>query len=263
MGTAYETLRADLLEDGTLLRVLLDRPKGNVLTGQMMREIADVLAQSRGDRHLRLVLLRGAGGIFSYGASVEEHRPEQAPDMLRTFHALARAVAAYPVPVAALVEGRCLGGGFELVLCCHFIFATESARFACPEIKLGVFPPVLAVLGALRLGSALAEKMLLSGGDLESAVAERAGLLTGRIPDAEEPESVVLDWYRANVRPLSAFALRQATAGVRQGSGILAQLGSPLDAVERQYLEAVVPSRDGVEGIEAFLARRSPVWQDA
>ncbi|MBZ5522125.1 MAG: enoyl-CoA hydratase/isomerase family protein, partial [Acidobacteriia bacterium] len=50
----------------------------------------------------------------------------------------------YPVPVAALVEGRCLGGAFELALCCHFVFAARSAVFACPEIKLGVFPPVLA-----------------------------------------------------------------------------------------------------------------------
>jgi DHA2 family multidrug resistance protein len=67
--------------------------------------------------------------------------------MLAAFHRTIRAVAAFPVPVAALVEGRCLGGAFELALACHYLFAKESAVFACPEVKLGVVPPVLAVLG--------------------------------------------------------------------------------------------------------------------
>jgi cyclohexa-1,5-dienecarbonyl-CoA hydratase len=150
-----------------------------------------------------------------------------------------------------------------LVLCCHFIFATDSARFGCPEIKLGVFPPVLAVAGASRLGGALAERLLLSGEELDAASAEHAGLLAHRIGERADPEASVLDWYRTHIRPLSAFALRQATRAVRQSGGLLDRLGAPLDAVERQYVTSVLESQDGTEGIEAFLARRPPVWQDA
>jgi cyclohexa-1,5-dienecarbonyl-CoA hydratase len=250
-----------LLEDGTVLLILLNTPKANIVTAAMMREIEAALAEHRDDAHLRLVVLRGAGGNFSYGASVEEHRKDQAPLMLATFHRLARAIAAYPVPVAALVEGRCLGGAFELVLCCHLVFAISSTRFGCPEIKLGVFPPVLAVAGATRLGSALTERMLLTGDEIDAQTAERAGFAT-ILDAAGDPAEAVLAWYRKVLRPLSAFALRQSVGAVRGASALLAALGDPLAAAERQYVHDVLSSHDGNEGIEAFLARRPPVWRD-
>jgi cyclohexa-1,5-dienecarbonyl-CoA hydratase len=250
-----------LLEDGTLLRIVLNTPKANILTGTMMRAIEAALAGHRKDEHLRLVVIRGAGGNFSYGASVEEHRKEQAAAMLATFHGLARTIAGYPVPVAALVEGRCLGGAFELALCCHLVFATPSTRFGCPEIKLGVFPPVLAVAGASRLGGALAERLLLTGEEIDAPAAERAGFATV-FDGSIDPEESLLAWYRKLLKPLSAFALRQAVRAVRGHSALAAALGGPLAAAERQYVDEVLSSHDGNEGIEAFLARRPPVWSD-
>jgi cyclohexa-1,5-dienecarbonyl-CoA hydratase len=263
MLTANDTIRTDLLEDGTVLRIVLDRPKGNVLSAQMMGEITATLRHHQPDPRLRMVLVRGAGGHFSFGASVEEHRKAEAPGMLRTFHELCRTVAASPVPVGALVEGRCLGGAFELILCCHFVFAASSARFGCPEIKLGVFPPVFAAIGAERLGSALAERLLLTGAELDARAADRAGLLSLLLADEAEPGEAALEWYRANLRPLSAFALRQGVLAARRGSGLLDRLGAPLDAVEQHYVTAVLGSHDGNEGIEAFLAKRAPQWTDA
>jgi cyclohexa-1,5-dienecarbonyl-CoA hydratase len=257
----YRTIAADLLEDGTVLRLVLDRPKGNVLTGEMMRELDDALRRHRDDRRLRLVAIRGAGGHFSFGASVEEHARDRVQAMLRTFHAFVRDLAAYPVPVAALVEGRCLGGAFEVALCCHLVFATDDARFGCPEIKLGVFPPVLAAAGPHRLPGALAERLLLTGAEIDAATAERAGFAT-RL-DGSDPEAALLAWYRATLAPLSAFALRQAVAASRRRSALLRALQDDLPAIETQYLTDVVPSRDGNECIEAFLARRAPRWEDA
>ena len=247
-------------EDGTLLQVRLNRPKGNVLTQAMMREIGEALARHRDSPDLRLVVLRGAGGHFSFGASIEEHRQDRVREMLHDFHALARAIAAYPVPVAAVVEGRCLGGAFELVLCCHFVFATPSARFGCPEIKLGVFPPVLAAAGALRLGGALAERLVLTGQEIDAAAAQRAGFVAEVFDDAAPVDDRVLEWYRATLRPLSAYTLRQAVNAARRGSGLVAALGDTLDEIERQYLDRVAASHDGNEGIEAYIARRAPVW---
>ena len=254
------TVHVELLEDGTLLRLTLDKPKGNVLDTAMMRELQAALAAHREEGALRLVVLRGAGGHFSFGASVEEHRREQAPAMLSTFHRFVRELAAYPVPVAALVEGRCLGGAFEVALCCHLVFATPGAVFACPEIKLAVFPPVLAAIGHLRLGGALAERLLLTGEDLDAATAQRAGVVAA-VLEGDVDEAMV-GWYRRTLRPLSAFALRQATRASRTGSGLLAALDAPLQAIEQQYVDQVLPSADGNEGIEAFLQRRPPQWKD-
>jgi cyclohexa-1,5-dienecarbonyl-CoA hydratase len=258
---AYRTIESSLVEDGTMLRILLNRPKGNVLSAEMMGEIGEALAAHDDLPHLRLVLLRGAGGTFSFGASVEEHRRDRAPAMLQTFHRFIRQVASYPVPVAALVEGRCLGGAFELTLACHLVFASPSARFGCPEIRLGVFPPVLAVAGPARLGGALAERLLLTGDEIDAQAAERANFVTA-IFDSADAEDGLYIWYRARLRQVSALALRHAIHASRRCSPLLAALGEPLDAAERLYVDRVVPSHDGIEGIEAFLARRPAAWTD-
>ena len=262
MSDAPKWIHPGSIEDGRVLELVIDRPKGNVLTMEVLAELHAELARHADDRSLRLVVLRGAGGSFSYGASVEEHRREVAPRMLRTFHRLARDVAAYPVPVAAIVEGRCLGGAFELVLACHFVFATESAVFGCPEIKLGVIPPVLAAIGHLRLGP-LAERLVLSGRQIGAREAQAHGALEAIVPAGVEPRTFVLDWYRETLAPLSALALREGTRAVRQASGLVASLGAQLDALERGYVDRLLPSHDANEGIEAFLAKRPPRWEDA
>lgn len=261
MTTTLETLRAELIEGGTLLEVVLDRPKGNVLTSRMMSELSAVLAEHRDRPDLRLVVLRGAGGHFSYGASIEEHRKDQAPALLQGFHRLVRQLASHPAPVAALVEGQCLGGGFELVLPCHFLFATPEARFGCPEIKLGVFPPVLAAIGPQRLGGLVAERMLLTGESIDTSEAWRLGLLT-RVFEDGDPREALLAWYRETLAPLSAFALRQGTRALRESAGWMIELDRTLQATEGQYLSEVLRSHDGNEGIEAFLARRKPEWSN-
>jgi cyclohexa-1,5-dienecarbonyl-CoA hydratase len=255
-------IREDLLESGAILRLVLDRPRGNVLTTDMMRSLHGVLEAHSGDEHLKLVVLRGAGGTFSYGASIEEQRRAQAPAMLAAFHALARRLASYPVPVAALVEGRCLGAAFELALCCHFVLAARTAAFACPEIRLGVFPPVLAVLGPLRLGAATAERLLLTGGEASAEELARTGFITSLFDVGTDADAALLYWYRSKLARLSAFALRQAASAARRGADLERLLGAPLAEAERQYLEQVLPSHDGNEGLEALRARREPRWED-
>jgi len=260
---SYEKIEVALVEDGTVLEIVLDQAKGNVLDAAMMGEIDAALGEHRERKELRLVLLRGAGGHFSFGASVEEHQLEQAPAMLATFHGLLRRVAAYPVPIAALAEGSCLGGAFELVLCCHFLFAKAGARFGCPEIKLAVFPPLLAAVGSHRLGSLVAERLLLTGDTLRAEEAARLGFLTGLAGEDDDARDFVLAWYRKKLRPLSAFALRQGTQAVRRASGWLDALDRAVEAAERQYVDEVLASHDGNEGITAFLEKRQPAWQDA
>ncbi|MBI4574794.1 MAG: enoyl-CoA hydratase/isomerase family protein [Planctomycetes bacterium] len=261
-ATSAALVRVTHQEDGRLLHLVLDRPRGNVLTMDLLGELGEALRAHRDEAHLKLVAIQGAGGHFSFGASVEEHRPEPAPRMLAAFHGLLREVAAYPVPVAALVEGRCLGGGFELVLCCHLVFATRTATFGCPEVRLGVFPPVLAALGPARLGGAVSERLLLTGAELPAEEAQRLGLVAAIFPPEGDAAEALRGWFRERLAPLSAFSLRVATRAAREGSGLLGLLGAPLDAMERRYLRDLLPSHDGNEGVRAFLERREPAWQD-
>ncbi len=251
------------LRDGGILRVVLADPRANVLSMAMMAEIAQALEAHRERRELKLVILRGAGGNFSFGASVPEHRRETAPRMLAAFHGLVRRVASYPVPIAALVEGRCLGGAFELVLASHLVFASPGAVFACPEVKLGVVPPVLSVLGHLRLGAPLAEQMILTGCEIDARRAHACGLAAELLQPDSDPDAWSLAWYDRHLAPLSAFALREATWASRQGSGLLHALGRPLEDAEERYITRLLPSHDANEGIEAFIARRAPSWTHA
>ena len=115
-------VKIDHLEQGSVLRLVMDKPKGNVLDSALMGALDAALEKHENDPNLKLVWLQGAGGVFSFGASVEEHQRETVAEMLEGFHALVRRMASYPVPLAAIVEGHCLGGGFELALCCHFVF---------------------------------------------------------------------------------------------------------------------------------------------
>lgn len=245
-------------KEGRLLEVVIDNPKGNIFTGAVMQRLDACLAEHADDDALALVTLRGAGKHFSFGASVEEHRREQVATMLATFHALIRRIVAYPVPVAALVSGRCLGGAFEVALACHWVIADETAIFACPEIKLGVFPPVLAALGPLRLGAATSERLLLTGEELTAREAERLGFLT-RLTSTDVT-SAAREHFDQHMAPLSSFALRAATRASRLGSGMLAAADTGIASAEALYLSTLIDSHDGNEGIEAFIAKRPPRW---
>ncbi len=255
-------LKVEPLEDGAVLSVQLSGGKGNILTMAMMAELEQVLDHHAGDEALRLVLLSGSEKVFSFGASVEEHVASRAAEMLSAFHRMIRKVGKYPVPIAALVQGPCLGGSFELVLACHMVFATKRGRFACPEIKLGVFPPVLAAIGAQQLGAAVADRLLITGGDMDAAEAARIGWLT-KLLDDDDPSGAVLDWYREHLAGLSASSLRHATRAARICGGFDAAVGEPLDRAERLYVDELMKSHDANEGIEAFIARRKPQWTNA
>jgi cyclohexa-1,5-dienecarbonyl-CoA hydratase len=170
--------------------------------------------------------------------------------MLRGLSRLVRRIAHYPAPVAALVEGRCLGGGFELALACHLIFATQTAQLGCPEIKLGVFPPVLAAIGPSKLGGALTDRLVLTGETISGADAK-----PWTIPlHSTDPFSEVVAWFQKNVAKNSAAALRIATEALRRDDA--------LEKLEKLYVDKVLASHDGNEGIEAFIARRVPIWED-
>lgn len=255
-----ERVQTELVEDGTLLFVRFHAPKGNVLTSELLLRIESALSEYVDHRTLKLVALEGEGENFSFGASVEEHQRDRVEHMLSTFHSLVRRLVTYPLPVAAVVRGRCLGGAFELALACRFVLARHDAVFACPEVKLGVFPPVLAALGWERLGGPLTERLALTGGEMGAREACNVGWVT---EVASDPVTALRELHERSFRPRSAFAIRQTLEALRRGSGAVERVGSLLAAIEKQYLHRVVRSHDGNEGITAFLEKRSPDWTHA
>lgn len=260
MNEQVDALR---LSDGGVLRIAFSRDKGNVLTSALLARMGEILAEHTDDPHLKLVMLEGVGKHFSVGASIDEHKKEHVAAMLETFHHLVRRLVTYPVATAALVRGKCLGGAFEIALACNFVIASRDATFACPEIALGVFPPTLAALGPLRLGASWAERLALTGEDLDVETARALGFVTEIVPDEADVLEHAVAWFDRRLAKRSAFALRRTLEAVRTGSGVAERMTRTLAEIERQYLERVVPSFDGNEGIDAFVAKREARWRDA
>jgi cyclohexa-1,5-dienecarbonyl-CoA hydratase len=237
----------------------LHHPRGNIITADMVGALRWALESVSENPHLKLITIEGSGADFSFGASIPEHVPGEIDRVLPEMHALIYELLDARAPTAAVVRGRCFGGGFELALACDFIFASESATFALPEIALGVFPPAASVLLPLRVGAAFAARTVLTGETRTAAAWQDAGLVHATAP-AAELSTHVDEWFASTLAPLSAAALRHAAAAVR--ATLTARVRETLPQLERLYLDELMRTHDAVEGIEAFMAKRAPRWTD-
>lgn len=243
---------------GQVLEVRLDAPKANILDAAMMAELRALLAAERAPSRRKAIVLAGSGAHFCFGASVPEHEASQVGAMLPQFHALIDDLLSHPLPSIAQVSGFCLGGGFELALACTLLFADDSARFGVPEIQLGVFPPVAAVLLPALGATMLGNRLVLSGEAVDAASLAACGLLAGA---GENAETAVSAWIEQHLLPRSASSLRLAHRAVR--AALLARYRAGIGAAERLYLDELMATHDANEGIAAFGQKRPPAWTDA
>ncbi len=247
--------------DGRLLRLRLSRPKANVVDAEMIAALDAALAEAvraaAGAPALRGVLLDHAGPHFSFGASVEEHLPDTFRAMLSSLHGLVLRMLDFPVPILLAIRGQCLGGGLEVAMAGHVLFAAPDAKLGQPEIQLGVFPPAASALLPERVGRAAAEDLLLSGRSIDGREAARIGLVTAT---AEDPEAAALAWFDAHVARHSAAALRLALRAARDD--LVERVRAKLAAFEALYASELMTTHDALEGLQAFLAKRPASWQD-
>lgn len=248
-------VRVERAHAGQLATVWLDHPKGNVLDAVLIGELAAALGGLGADPALKLVVLRGAGRHFSFGASIPEHLPGAVERMLPSFHALFRTLEGVGVPTAALVRGQCLGGGLELALACGWVFCSPDARLAVPEVTLGVFPPVAAVLLPWRVGGRGAVDLVVTGRAVSGLEAQAMGLAD--VCDAE-PELALERWFGEHLAPRSAVAVRAAWRAAR--GPVRRALEEELPRLEAQYLNELMSHNDPAEGLRAYLEGRPAHW---
>jgi cyclohexa-1,5-dienecarbonyl-CoA hydratase len=256
-----QEIRFEREHEGAVARITLAAPKGNVLDGAMMKEIVEAIDDASADAGVKLLIFDHDGDHFSFGASVEEHQPTQAPEMLRTFHRIFHRLADAAIPTMALVRGRCLGGGMELATYCHLVFARADAMFGQPEIVLGVLPPLASVILPLRCGQQAADCLCITGRTATAEEAREMGLVN-RVFDSEEAlRAGVEEFVAKHFLPKSASSLRFAVRAARHRFHRRVQ--EDLEQVEKLYLEELMETGDAVEGIASFLEKRKPVWKNA
>lgn len=246
------------LEGGAILRVALARPKANIVDAEMTRALRGVFEEIARSPKVAAVVLTSEGPHFSFGASVQEHLPDQVGSMLETFHGLFAKIAEVGVPVLAAVRGQCLGGGLELAAFCHRVFVEPGASLGQPEIRLGVIAPVASVLLPERMGRGAADEMLLSGRSLAGVEAVERGLADAL---SDDPEATAIEFAKEVLLPHSASSLRFAVRAARET--FHTRFFDALRRIERLYLDELMATKDAVEGITAFLEKRAPKWRHA
>jgi cyclohexa-1,5-dienecarbonyl-CoA hydratase len=255
-----EKIKIEYTHDGTVARVILDDGKGNVVDGIMMNELLELFESFKTNKDIKLITFEGAGKHFSFGASVEEHTKEKCQDMLKYFHKIFHEIADMAIPAAAKISGQCLGGGMELALICNFLFADKTAMMGQPEIMLGVYAPPASVLLPMKIGSAYAEELLLTGNSINADRAKEIGLINEVFDDKTALETGVDDWINKNILKKSASSLRMAVKASRIKFN--RTLFKELPRLERIYNAELMKTVDANEGINSFIDKRKPVWKN-
>jgi len=242
--------------EGRLLRLRLSKPKANLIDAAMIDALARAFADHLDNPGLTAVLLDAEGPHFSYGASVEEHMPGRCEAMLAGIHGLILRMVEAPVAILMVVRGQCLGGGLEVALAGHLLFAAPDAVLGQPEMKLGVFAPAASCLLPELVGPMRAVDLLLSGRTISGAEAAAIGIAHEA---AADPEAAALAYFTEHLKPKSASSLRYAIRAAR--SDYAARVRAKIRSVERLYLDELMKTRDAVEGLEAFVGKRAVQWQ--
>ena len=256
MSALVETVSA---RRGAWRRLILGGGRGNLLSLDLIRALGQELHAIESERGIKWLTIEGRDGEFSYGARIQEHTPDRMTTVLPETHRIIKRLLAFPAPTAALVEGRCLGGGFELALACDDIIATDTATFGLPEIRLAAFPPAAAALLPLRVGASRATRAIVTGQTQDARYWHDAGLLSMVAPQSSLADAAA-GWFDTHLSPHSAVALAHAISAARLT--LRAQAEPALDRAERDYLGGLLKTADANEGVTAFLEKRRPQWKN-
>ncbi|MDB5415720.1 MAG: hypothetical protein JWR10_4055 [Rubritepida sp.] len=251
--------------EGPVVHVTLNRPaRRNAIGGGMGEALDQILARLRGDATARIVVLRGAGGHFCAGLDLTEVAQGGTPEERlsaqqarnRQIGQRFQAISALPQVVIAAVEGAAHAGGLGFVCCADLAFASADARFAAPEARRGLVPAQILPWMARRMARPNVTRMVLEGGVIDAALAQRWGLVQEIGVDRAGLDALVA----ASV----ALILEGAPGALAETKALLAALG-PLSP--EGYAEAGAASfgrtasgPEATEGIAAFREKRKPNW---
>ena len=244
--------------DGEVARLTLDRPDHNLLNERMLCELASGINFLGEQPNIKLIVLDSGGKTFCGGIELGEYTQRRVFQLLDAFHMAFSAMLDTSKPLLVVVNGPALGGGAELAALGDLVIATPKARFAQPEIKLGVFPPLAAAILPYILGPKQALELVLTGEAMSAERARELGLVNWLVPEAELDQKVAE--VTAKVTAQSAPVLTMAK------KAIMGSLGLPLrDGVRNSmkvFLNELAELEDSQEGLRALVEKRAPKWKN-
>ncbi|MGC2414925.1 MAG: enoyl-CoA hydratase [Stellaceae bacterium] len=248
--------------DGGVLRLVLNRPAArNALSVGLMSALKEALDRAAADKECRVVVIAGAGPAFCAGHDLREMRADNSRAAYERVFALCSQlmlqIVHLPKPVIAEVHGIATAAGCQLVATCDLAVAAADARFATPGVNIGLFCSTPMVALTRAVGRKAAMEMLLTGDLVDAPTARALGLVNRVVPPAGLGTATMALARQIAAKSALTVAIGKAAFYAQAELGLAEAYDYAAEAMTRNML-----ARDAAEGIEAFLEKRPPVWQD-
>lgn len=244
--------------DGAVARMTLNRPEHNLLNERMLLEIARGIELLDEKPQVKLLIIDSALKVFSGGTDVTEYTAQRVFQMLDAFYRVFTAMAEVARPVLVVVNGPAIGGGSELVAFGDMVVASPNARFAQPEITLGIFPPLAASIFPHIVGTKLALELVLTGQPITAERARDLGLVNRLVPE-DQLEKTVAELTK-QITAQSGAVLSMAKKAILSGMGMA--LRDSLRHSMDVFLNELYKLEDSQEGLRALVEKRRPEWKN-
>lgn len=258
----------ELRVDGATLHLTFNRPEvRNALSATMWQEIAGVFSAIEHDRSIRTVVMRGAGGTFCAGADLKERAAIEPPrdgerdpmwERNRMGGRILQKIDAAAQLVVSVVEGAAVGGGMGLLCVSDVTIATASAKFALPEVSLGVLPAQLSPFLTRRLGHSQVRRLALTAATLRGPEALAVGLIH-RVCDDTERLDAALAELLVQVEKCAPSAIAETKRLIALSGTV--SIDRHLDLASDAFMVAA-RGPEGVEGAAALKEKRPPNWMN-
>jgi methylglutaconyl-CoA hydratase len=258
--TTYQHLL--IRREGAVEHVVLNRPDvRNAFNPELVEELRAWAAAMAQASDVRAAVLSGAGRAFCAGgdlagmaAMIGASREENIAEATR-LAAMFETLDHLPVPLIGRVHGAALGGGAGLAAVCDIVVAAEEAVFGFTEVRLGIMPSVISPYALARIGRSAARELFLTGAKFSAARAREVGLVHAVVPADRLDEAVA--GYLRDILSSGPEAVRGAKSLIRQIAG---QAPSDVSSLTADALATRRVSKEGQEGMHAFLEKRPAAW---
>jgi len=244
--------------DGSVARMTLNRPEHNLLNEPMLREMAEAIDLIGQKDSIKLIVLDSACRVFCGGIEVGEYTSQRVFQMLDAFHSVFAGILETAKPVVCVVNGPAIGGGAELAAFGDLVIATPKAKFAQPEISIGVFPPLASTILPYLVGPKTALELVLTGEPVSAERALEMGLVNRLVPEAQLEKSV--EDLIARITGHSGPVLTMAKKAILSGMGL--SLKDGLKQSMNIFLNELYRLEDSQEGLHALVEKRRPNWKN-
>lgn len=258
-----DVLKTVLLEvNNHIAQLTIQSPPANALSSTLLNDLEEQLNRIEEEKTIKAVVVKGEGRFFSAGADIKEftslQNSEDSISLSERGQQLLERIENFSIPFIAAIHGAALGGGLELAMSCHIRIVTENAKLGLPEISLGIIP---GYAGTQRLpryvGNAKAYEMMLTGEPITGSEALQFGLVNKVV--TEEQLIPVAVKLAEKIASKSKPAINQIMHLVNFSKTERFTEGSREEALS---FSKVFGTLDAKEGIQAFLEKRKPEFQD-